>query len=70
MREKGGISFPAVMVVSIIIIVIIWILAYLFMFQSTGYITEFVAKLIDSFKAWVCGLLGYLKALVPVCWGY
>jgi len=68
--KKGGISFPAVLVVSIILMVIVLVLAYIFMFQSSEKVTTFVNELIEDFKAWLCGLLGILKSLVPVCWGY
>jgi uncharacterized protein YoxC len=66
MSAKGGISFPMVIVVAIIIAAIVLALAYIFIFNTKTNIEESFADLTKSVTSFACSGLGIASgALCP-----
>lgn len=56
--QKGGISFPAVLVVSIIIVAIVIALVYIFIFNTKTKLEDAFTGLTKSISQFTCSLLG------------
>jgi hypothetical protein len=61
---KGAISYPMVIIVSMIIGVVILVLAYYFMYQGSTEIAKSFSGFEQSFRKWECSLFGSLGGAV------
>ena len=64
MAEKGGVSFPIVLVVTIILVAIVVLLAYLFIFQTKVKLETAFEDLVKDIGNFGCSLLGPLSGTI------
>ena len=64
MSSKGGISFPMVLVVTLIIVAIVIALSYIFIFQTSERLQGAFTEIIDSATKFGCNVLGPVQSFV------
>jgi len=64
MPTKGGVSFPLVLVVTLIIVAIIISLLYIFVFNTKTSLEKAFADLVKSVGSFSCSLLGPVQGFI------
>lgn len=64
MQNKGGVSFPIVLVVTLIIVAIVIALAYIFLFNTKVRIEDAFGDLTKSITSFSCSLLGPVRGFI------
>ena len=64
MSLKGGVSFPLVLVVSIIVIAVVIAFLYVFIFQTKGSLEGSFEELTDDVGEFGCSTLGPVQGFI------
>ena len=61
---KGAVSYPMVVIVSLIVVAIVLICAYFFLYQGSTAITASFNTMQASFRQWICSLFQGLGGVI------